>query len=275
LRTATNRRLYSDGDVERLRLLQQATSAGHGIGQIATLSRERLSELLRQDAPMRQPAQSEAARLPHEYIETCMQLVERLDAAGLERQLSQAAIDLSQQILLEEVVDPLMNRIGEAWQAGSLRIADEHLASAIVRTFLGSLQDMRRGVATGPGLIVTTPAGQVHEVGAMMVAATASAAGWRTAYLGPDLPADEICGAARRHGASCVALSLVYPLSDPQIPRELRRLRRGLGTEIDILAGGRATPGYAAVLQEIDARIMTNLSHLRQQLSLSSHTVGG
>ena len=271
LRTATNRRLYSDGDIERLRLLQRATKAGHGIGQIATLPLERLNGLLRQDEPATNPTPPRESRAPHEYVETCMELVEGLDAAGLERALSQAAIDLSQQMLLEEVVDPLMNRVGEAWQTGALRIADEHLASAVVRSFLASLQDMRRGGVTGPGIIVTTPAGQVHEVGAMMVAATASTAGWRTAYLGPDLPADEICGAARRHGASCVALSLVYPLNDPQIPRELRRLRRGLGDDFDILAGGRATPGYIAALHEIDARIMTDLGNLRQQLSLSGH----
>jgi len=267
VRTPTNRRLYSDAEVERLRLLHQATKAGHGIGQIATLSSEQLIELVRMDAPSVQPPAVVATRGPGEYVRDSMELVERLDADGLETLLSQAAVDLSQQALLEEVIDPLMYRIGEAWQTGTLRVADEHMASAVVRAFLGSRQDLRQGAVSGPGLIVTTPAGQVHEVGAMMVAVTASSAGWRTVYLGPDLPAEEICGAARRHGASAVALSLVYPLNDPQIPRELRRLRRGLDDGVEILVGGRGRDGYAGVLQEIQALVVTDLGHLRWQLA--------
>lgn len=276
-RTSTNRRLYSDGDIERLRLLQQATSAGHSIGQIAALSMERLSELVRQDAPQlpapRSPgAEPTAARAPEDYVSVCMDMVARLDAPGLESQLSQAAVDLSQQTLLEQIVDPLMNRIGDLWQTGALRVADEHLASAVVRTFLGSLQNLRRGVASGSGIVVTTPAGQMHEVGAMMVAATATAVGWRTAYLGPDLPAEEICGATRRHGASTVALSLVYPLDDPQIPGELRRLRRGLGDDVRIIVGGRAAASYAGALEEIGALVISDLGHLRELLSLPART---
>src|SRR5262245_25366803 len=49
MRTPTNRRLYSDTDVERLRLLHQATLAGHSIGQIAQLPNERLQALVAAD----------------------------------------------------------------------------------------------------------------------------------------------------------------------------------------------------------------------------------
>ena len=37
-RTATNRRLYSTTDIEKLSLLQRAVQAGHSIGQIANLA---------------------------------------------------------------------------------------------------------------------------------------------------------------------------------------------------------------------------------------------
>ena len=47
VRSETRRRMYSDAEVERLKLLQAATSAGHSIGNIANLPAERLSELIR------------------------------------------------------------------------------------------------------------------------------------------------------------------------------------------------------------------------------------
>ena len=45
-RTATNRRLYSDAEIERLNLLRLATAAGHSIGNIAKLPLRRLKSLV-------------------------------------------------------------------------------------------------------------------------------------------------------------------------------------------------------------------------------------
>ena len=267
VRTPTNRRLYTDADIERLRLLHMATKAGHSIGRIATLPDERLAELIRQDSPKRLEAGEKQAAEPGDYVVAAMAAIERLDAAGLEAQLARAATDMSRNALMETVIDPLMDQIGTSWERGTLRIADEHMASAIVRAFLGSIHDLRRMATSGPGIVVTTPSGQVHEIGAMMVAIVAAAAGWRAVYLGPDLPADEISGAARRHGARVVALSIVFPFADPQLSRELSRLRAGLDDDVAIFVGGRASDSYAEPLREIGAHIVSGIGDLREQLT--------
>ena len=44
-RTATNHRLYSQNDIERLGLLRDVTHAGHNIGQVARLSNDELRAL--------------------------------------------------------------------------------------------------------------------------------------------------------------------------------------------------------------------------------------
>lgn len=49
-RSSGGRRLYSDADIERLRLLYRATLAGRGIGQVAALSTPALVALVRRDA---------------------------------------------------------------------------------------------------------------------------------------------------------------------------------------------------------------------------------
>lgn len=48
-RSASGHRLYSDADVQRLRLLRQLVDRGHAIGVIATLSHEQLQSMLRVD----------------------------------------------------------------------------------------------------------------------------------------------------------------------------------------------------------------------------------
>ena len=46
-RTATHRRVYSDADIHRLKLLRQATLLGHPIGSVASLSDQSLETLIK------------------------------------------------------------------------------------------------------------------------------------------------------------------------------------------------------------------------------------
>ena len=111
-------------------------------------------------------------------------------------------------------------------------------------------------------LIVTTPAGQLHEIGALLVAAAAANLGWHVTYLGASLPAAEIAGAASQNRARAVALSVVYPEDDPLLEGELTRLRESLPVETPLLVGGRAMPAYREVLKKIGAIELTDLTHL-------------
>lgn len=277
-RTTTNRRTYSDGDIERLRLLHQATLGGHSIGQVAHLATEDLMDLVRENMggtppPSVAPAQS---REPQAYVEACIKAARELDSNQIEAQLAEAAIDLPRTGLIERVIEPLMQRIGDLWHEGILHVAEEHLATAVVRSFLGNIVETQRAPEGAPGIIVTTPVRQVHEIGALLTAGTAISGGWRVAYLGCDLPADEIAGAARRYGARVVALSIVYPSDDPLLGGELQQLRRGIGNDTVILAGGRSSASYRDDLDRIGAVHVTDLPELRQKLAaLRTTGLGG
>jgi DNA-binding transcriptional MerR regulator/methylmalonyl-CoA mutase cobalamin-binding subunit len=276
-RTTSNRRLYSEADIERLRLLRQATASGHSIGQIATLPGPALASLVRAEAAAggRGPAdQEEEAREAgadqkdsREYVERCLAAIQRFDAAGLEQELVTAAVHLSQPGLLEEVIEPLMHRIGAMWRDGQLRIADEHLASAAIRSFVDSLRAAFPASPSSPRIIVTTPAGQLHEIGALMVSAQAAREGWHTTYLGASLPAREIARAAHQQRARAVALSLVYPEDDPRLGSELVRLRRGLPEDTALLVGGRAAARHQDLLERIGAVHLPTLSSLGPALA--------
>ncbi|MDH4157490.1 MAG: MerR family transcriptional regulator, partial [candidate division Zixibacteria bacterium] len=239
-RTGTNRRLYSDEDIEHLILLQKATSLGESIGQIARLPNSELVRLLeayrdRQAAAAPSSISLSAPLSPRQYVEICLGFVTSLDARGLESALMKASVSLSQMSLLEQVLEPLMYRVGDLWSEGSLKIAHEHLASAVVRSFLGSLATAYEIREAAPVLIVTTPVGHRHEFGALIVTIRAAAAGWQAVYLGPNLPADEIAAAALDRNARAVAISLVYPGDEPRVVLELKRLRRLLNADVALL----------------------------------------
>ncbi len=269
-RTPGNRRLYSDAQVRRLLLLREVTDAGWQIGQVAGMGDEELRSLL--DGSPRRPVlqdRPEVARRDlrvEERIDACIHAITELDGTALKRNFELASMELSRVDLLDRLMVPLLRRIGSDCASGRLRAANEHLATMVLRSFLDSLQPAYAPGPSVPSIVVTTPSHQHHELGCLLVAATARTEGWRTVYLGPNLPAEEIAGAVAKRNAAAVALSITFPPDDPQLPQELRRLGRLLGDETQILVGGRSAGGYKSVLDEIDAVHMEHLGHLREQL---------
>jgi methanogenic corrinoid protein MtbC1 len=147
-----------------------------------------------------------------------------------------------------------------------MKIVHEHAASAVVRNVFGVLATSYGSGPSDPCLVVATPAGQNHEFGALAVAATANAMGWRSVYLGPNLPAEEIAAAAEACGAQAVALSIVHPGDDPRVVQEIERLRRLVGEGVTIVVGGRAAQNYMEAIAGTGAVLIADLSALRSRL---------
>ena len=146
----------------------------------------------------------------------------------------------------------------------------------MLRTFLGHISRPIALHPQAPVLVVTTPSGQHHELGAIIVAAAANSMGWRVVYGGACLPAEEIASMAIGQGARAVGLSVVHPMDDPSLSLEFQLLRRLLPASIPILVGGRASSAYQSDLDAVGAIRVGNLESLRQQLNrLRGETTGG
>jgi methanogenic corrinoid protein MtbC1 len=263
--------LYSDQDVRRLRLLREVAAAGRAIGQVAPLSTEELEVLARED---RQEGSTPSDNGRYEglshsasgLLDECMDAVLGMDGSKLERVLTRSALALSMEELIEGVLVPLLRRVGEMWHGGQLGPGQEHLATAVIRRFLGWLIGNAEG-ETGPEMVFATPAGHVHELGALLAAATAAGEGWRVIYAGPDLPADEIGRVVRAKSASAVALSAVYGREDPQsLIRELQMLRETLPLHVNILVGGGSAQESLSGREIPGIRLLADLAEFRDAI---------
>jgi DNA-binding transcriptional MerR regulator/methylmalonyl-CoA mutase cobalamin-binding subunit len=263
-RTPSNRRLYSDDQVERLMLLREITQAGQSIGYVAKLPTEQLKQLAA--SAFASDTTSNHALTPSQaspsFLENGLAAVKALDARALEHALKQAETALGTQGMLLRVAAPLAQTIGNLWRDGTITAAHEHFASAVLRTHLALAVRSFATSANEPVIIVATPAGQLHELGALLVGALAANLGWHVTYLGASLPAPEIAGAALQNHARAVALSLVYPEDDARLEGELTRLRELLPPEIKMIVGGRAMRAYKGTLEKIGALQATDLTHL-------------
>jgi methanogenic corrinoid protein MtbC1 len=268
-RTGTNRRLYSPDEVARLLLLRELTQAGHNIGLIAQWPTETLRALAAEGATRNPPpgrAATEAASTTEMLIDDCATAMKSLDAHGFEAALKRGATQLGTLGLIQRVIAPLAQRVGDLWINGTITAAHEHLATDVIRTFLSRAAKSFSETKNAPVLLVATPAGQLHELGALLVAAMAANLGWQVTYLGVSLPAPEIAGAARQSRARAVALSLVYPEDDANLANELKLLRELLPAEVVLLAGGRAMPAYHETIQAIGAWPIGDLADLISKL---------
>jgi methanogenic corrinoid protein MtbC1 len=273
-RSQGGHRLYSDSDVERLLLLNRVTSAGRRISRMAGVATDELRQLAEEDAQeafvSRQAEVAPVDAGPH--LAASLSAVDRMDARDLETALMRATVALPAPALIQEVVGPLLARIGEQWKHGKLTPGHEHLATAVIRRVLESIMNACAAGSSAPTIVVTTPAGQVHEFGALLVGAAAAALGWRVTYLGTSLPGWDIAGVAKSVGADAIALSIVYPENDPSLPAELTALRDAAGSEMEILVGGRAASNYSEAIEAIRATRVTDLSQLVS--FLESRTAG-
>jgi DNA-binding transcriptional MerR regulator/methylmalonyl-CoA mutase cobalamin-binding subunit len=270
-RTESNRRFYADSDVQRLSLLRQATQLGRSIGHLAGMSTEELAALIDEDraAGSALPLRARSSRLPPDadlHLRECLAAIHEFDASALESALLHASVALPVNELIGGLLIPTMIKVGESWQRGELRVAEEHMATAVVRTFIGNLIASFRPDANAPRLLVATPAGQRHEFGALAVAAMAAADGWRVTYLGPDLPATEIAHAAVQSSARAVALSVVYPTDDVHLAPQIEHLRRLLSPVTPILMGGMGAEAYRRNLGPSAVTFIPDLPGLRREL---------
>jgi methanogenic corrinoid protein MtbC1 len=201
-----------------------------------------------------------AGRRPASLLNSALAAIKSFNAADLEQTLNRASTELSRPDFLRQTVAPLIEQIGIYWQSGQIEAIQEHLATAMIRTFLGNLLQSKALDKNAPRIVFTTPPAELHELGALLAAVTADYQGWDAIYLGPSLPPDSIAAAVRLSRARAVGLSIVYQEWPYGLEAELRKLRILLPREVVLFIGGRAVPAYRSVLNEIEAIPVNDLS---------------
>ncbi|XOV71056.1 MAG: MerR family transcriptional regulator [Verrucomicrobiota bacterium] len=281
-RTETNRRLYSEDDIYRLKLLKQATDMGCRIAQIASMDVQQLEKLIEDSHPdnLRADQSTSSAQAggwqtdsaSGGLVDHLLRCIQTFQSDEMERALKEAMVRLGHQGVLCKVIAPLSHAMGEAWEKGRLTVAHEHAATAFLKNFVMSASRSFLVSESAPRLVVGTPPGQLHELGAVLVASLASNYGWKVVYCGASVPSAELVGAVKQNNASLLALSLVFPAGDPEVVDALRELRGYLPVPYPILAGGRAVDSYAGLMEDLTVTRCGGLENLQQILDNVKNT---
>jgi excisionase family DNA binding protein len=87
---------------------------------------------------------------------------------------------------LDEIVAPAMRSIGDAWEAGSCGVDEEHRASHLLADILDGLRSYPQ--SDGPTALLACPPGEWHDLPLRMLRLIVERSGWRSDFTGAHLP---------------------------------------------------------------------------------------
>lgn len=251
-RGARGARLYSPDDIAHLRLLARAVQGGRAIGDVASLTRDQLRELVASEPP---PGAAEAERTSAATptgggtVARALDALQRYDPAGLTGELGAGLAALGTREFVRQVCSVLLHEVGERWERGELSIGQGHMASAAVRSMIHAMLQWNRRSVAGHVLLATPP-GETHETGILMTALLLSEAGVVITYLGCDVPAADIVDAAEHCDAvGVVGLGITCDTNAKASVECARQVDRSLPAGKEIWLGGPAAAGVAARLR--------------------------
>jgi methanogenic corrinoid protein MtbC1 len=228
-------RRYTDKQVALLRAFARLIESGERIGQLAVAPVDEILARARERDPPLAPDRS--------FIDA----IQALDRERLEGIVAQQLALRGLRGFAEAVVLPLAETIGELWALGEMPVAAEHLASEVVLHALkGGLRSFR---GDGRLLLAACLPGERHEWGILAVLAILQDDGWRTQYLGPDLPLEEVVNAARHLAPAAITLSASDPENVRRSLSELAALPGRLPAGTRLAIGGRGAEAHAVLLQ--------------------------
>jgi len=225
VRLPSGHRRYRQADLHRLRLMAEAVAAGHRPSVIARSGEETLKKLL---SPGDNPR-----------VDRLFEAVLTMDTDRMRSLLREHQAQLGWKPCLQQVVSPLLDRVGMAWAEDRIGIHHEHLLTEVLEDFL---RQLRLACQTQPSrgrVVLCTLPGERHRLGLLMAALAYAAQGAPTELLGVDLPVASIAHAARVLKADRVAVSLSIQSAGESTRRLLMDLQERLPPGCRLLIGGQ------------------------------------
>jgi hypothetical protein len=188
-----------------------------------------------------------------------------MDVVAADLEISRAATLFPPRILVKNIVAPLLTEIGQRWAHQEMGVAQEHVASNLIRGLLSSLFRLYPPDPGAETIVMATPQNERHEFGLLLAALYAVTRGWRVVYLGVDLPATEIVWTVKQTRARVLALSLAAAPSD-SLSAELLIIAQQLPPLTRVWVGGSEAFRQQSFIEHADWVLVQDLDDLDDRL---------
>lgn len=164
---------------------------------------------------------------------------------------------VGEETFVEELLVGLLEELGRMWQHGEIHVGEEHLVSRLVEDTLAQLATWTpRAPLLGRRVLIATPSGDLHELGARMVAARFERRGWEVFQLGANVPSADLARSIQELAPEVVLLSVSQGLFVRSAAEAIAAVRAAR-PEVYVLVGGAPFRGRPELARAIGADAMT------------------
>ena len=271
-RTETNRRFYTYVEIEKLKLLKKATDAGHSISSVASLSIERLQELVLNEE--KEFIFQHKKLLPEKFelkikniIEEFFQTAEGYNSKKMQFMIYEIEDEFSQSIIIEEIILPILNRLDEKLKKESFSKTTAQFIINELSFYLNQIINKIPEFDEFPLLLAYAPVGGFSQIGALISAAVAKAEKWRVCNIGENIASSEIYSIVAKLNPAVISINMIYPFLKPaEIKNELLELRNSMPENIRIMLSGRTVWNYREEVNQIGGIFTGDTFALRKEL---------
>jgi MerR family transcriptional regulator, light-induced transcriptional regulator len=138
-----------------------------------------------------------------------------------------------------QVFQRTQREIGRLWQTNEISVAQEHFCTAATQMIMSQLYPyIFTGERKGRRMVVACVGGELHEIGARMVADFFEMNGWDTYFLGANTPPESILRTVDERRADILALSATMLFHVSQVADIIHDLRSSASNQTRVLVGG-------------------------------------
>ena len=143
--------------------------------------------------------------------------------------------------------------IGRLWHLGDVTVAEEHQVTATTQHTMALIsQQTKHQTDNGYTAVCASVAGNAHDLGIRAISYLLEMEGWRTIYLGADVPAYDLPAAVEFYDANIIMLSLGLSSQLPKLRTAINALKQH-SPRPQIMVGGNAFAGVTGLWQKIGA----------------------
>lgn len=163
---------------------------------------------------------------------------DKASAAALTMNLYKAGVPL--QDIYSYVFQPAQVQLGHLWQTNKITVAQEHFVSAATQSIMSQFYPfLFSGNKKNKNIVIACVAGELHEIGARMIADFFEMSGWNSYYLGASTPTASTVSAVEGYNAQILAISVTMTPNIPVAEQLIKAVKDNPATvHVKVVVGG-------------------------------------
>ena len=162
--------------------------------------------------------------------------------------------ELTPQQAIQDVLLPAQREIGRLWHLDQVSVAEEHLVTTTTQRLMAVLaQRAEPKPDNGKTALAASVAGNVHDIGIRAIAYLLELEGWRTVFLGADVPRADLPATAQFFNADVILLSCALSVQLKSVRETISDIRDRCDHPTKIMVGGLAFSGSPELWRSIGA----------------------